>query len=110
MIEDLTYEYTTHILDIGYTKMLINNGVIYYLFVVYNYIYLLKETIQLKKYSTFILISFFLIYMYTENVSTYIFMNVSMLLFSNFIFNDEKELRRGSVWKKKITRIVKFQK
>ena len=110
MIEDLTYEYTTHILDIGYTKMLINNGVIYYLCVVCNYIYLLKDTIQFKKYSTFILISFFLIYMYTENVSTYIFMNVSMLLFSKFIFNDEKNFRRVSTWKKKVKRIVKFQK
>lgn len=110
MNEDLTYEYTTHILDIGYTKMLLNNGVIYYLFVVCSYIYLLKDTIQFKKYSTFILISFFLIYMYTENVSTYIFMNVSMLLFSDFIFNDERKLRRFSVWKKKAKRIVKFQK
>lgn len=110
MIEDLTYEYTTHILDIGYTKMLLNNGVIYYLFVICGYIYLLKETIQLNKYSTFILISFFLIYMYTENVSTYIFMNVSMLLFSDFIFNNEKDLRRVSAWNKKVKRIVKFQK
>ena len=108
LIEDLTYINTTTILDIGYMKMLINNGLIYYLFVVFGCICLLRKAIQNNLNDKVVLITFFLIYMCTENVSTYIFMNVSMLLLSDFIFTTNN-IGGVSKWQKKIKDLMRYQ-
>jgi hypothetical protein len=87
---ELEYDNPNNILDIGYQRMLINNGAVYFILVVGGYIVSLYNAVKLKKYNLILLISSMLIYMYTENVATYIFMNVSMLIFADFIFADKK--------------------
>ncbi|MGM9947034.1 hypothetical protein [Floccifex sp.] len=83
----LTSKNTTYILDIGYSKMLFNNGLIYYMTVILGYVFTLFRAIEDERFDIIILIAFFIVYMFTENVSTYIFMNVSMLLFTCYLFD-----------------------
>lgn len=85
---DLTNIYTDNILDMGYAKMLINNGIFYYLFVVFGYLISMFKAVKHSKSNLIALISCFIIYMFTENVATYIFMNVTMLLFSNILYKN----------------------
>jgi hypothetical protein len=85
---DLTSIYTHNILDIGYAKMLINNGLIYYLTIVIGYVLSMLKASKTRRYDLVALMACFIIYMFTENVATYIFMNVTMLLFSNSLKKD----------------------
>ena len=89
---DLNSIYTDNILDMGYAKMLINNGIIYYFCVVIGYVVSMIKACKYEKRDLIALMSYFIVYMFTENVATYIFMNVTMLLFSGFIYtNNEKK-------------------
>lgn len=94
VLEDLTSEYTHNILDIGYSRMLICNGIYYYIIVVGGYLYILINTYKRKLNDLTFFVSFFIVYMCSENVATYVFMNVSMLYFSQIFFkcNKNKEL------------------
>ena len=85
---DLLNIYTDNILDMGYAKMLINNGVLYYLCVVIGYVVSMVKAYRNYKYNMIALMSCFIIYMFTENVATYIFMNVTMLLFSDILYKN----------------------
>lgn len=91
---DLNSIYTDNILDMGYAKMLINNGLIYYTCVVLGYVLTMKKACEQKKRNLIALISCFIVYLLTENVATYIFMNVSMLLFTDFIYGN-KDKKKG---------------
>lgn len=86
---DLNSIYTDNILDIGYTKMLLNNGLIYYVIVVGGYIFTLVKACQKKRRDLIALIGCYLLYMCSENVATYIFMNATMLLFKDFLFRNK---------------------
>lgn len=91
---DLTRWSTDNILDIGYTKMLLNNGLFYYLLVVGGYIISIFRAVEKNRRDLIALMGCMIIYMFTENVATYIFMNVSMLIFSDFFYHNiglEKE-------------------
>lgn len=103
---DLNPAVSGNILDIGYAKMMFNNGLLYYIFVTLGYAIILLGAIKKGKSPIIILISCYVIYMYTENVATYIFMNVSMLLFSRFLF-DRKAKEGGNVktWKKRFQKL-----
>lgn len=83
---DLNNIYTDNILDIGYARMLINNGLIYYLTIVVGYIIAMFEAWKSERRDIIALMSCFVVYMFTENVATYIFMNVTMLLFSYYLY------------------------
>lgn len=92
---DLNSIYTDNILDMGYAKMLINNGLIYYLIVVFGYIVSMIKACESGRRDLVALFACFIVYMFTENVATYIFMNVTMLLFSDFLYkkrNFKKEV------------------
>lgn len=78
---DLTSVYTDNILDMGYAKMLINNGLIYYIAVVYGYVISMFRACELERRDLIALMSCFVVHMLSENLTTYVFMNVSMLLF-----------------------------
>lgn len=86
---DLNSPYTDNILDIGYTKMLLNNGLIYYIVVVGGYMLTMFKACRDNRRDLISILGCFMLYMCTENVATYIFMNVTMLLFKNFIFLDK---------------------
>lgn len=88
---DLNKWNTDNILDIGYAKLLINNVIFYYTLVVGGYIITLKKVIAERRRNLLILLGTMIIYMFTENVATYIFMNVSMLTFVQLIFNNTLE-------------------
>ena len=90
--EDLTSIYTNNILDIGYAKMLFNNGLIYYLVVVIGYVIVMFKTYNTKRYDLLALVACFIIYMFTENVATYVFMNVTMLLFPKVFVDTKKKM------------------
>lgn len=83
---DLNKWNTDNILDIGYVRMLINNGVIYYLTIVFGYIFVIREAALKDNRAILVLCGSYVVYMYTENVATYIFMNPSILLIIPFIF------------------------
>lgn len=95
VLEDLTSEYTHNILDIGYSRMLICNGIYYYMIVVGGYLYILISAYKKKLNDLTFFVSFFIVYMCSENVATYVFMNVSMLYFSNILFKCNKNRELG---------------
>lgn len=86
---DLNSPYTDNILDIGYTKMLLNNGLIYYAVVVGGYMLTIFKACKDNRRDLISILGCFMLYMCTENVATYIFMNVTMLLFKDFVFLDK---------------------
>lgn len=86
VIPDLQSPSTGAILDIGYTRMLIHNGIIYYYLVTISSIITMFKLNDDKKYPLLVMVISMIICMYTENVLTYIFMNVSMLYFGSLIF------------------------
>lgn len=88
---DLTNPNRDNILDIGIAKMLINNGIFYYTLVISGYILCLKKAIADNRKDLIALFGTMIIYLFAENVATYIFMNVSMLAFSQLIFCNEKQ-------------------
>lgn len=77
------------ILDIGYSKLLINNGVISLLMFVIGYIKVLYKSLKLNKFNIILLVSTTLIHLLIENTMTYIFMNISLLYFGCLLFNKE---------------------
>lgn len=87
-------------LDIGYTKILINNGIVPYVFVMLNYIVLGINYFINNQYRKILLIIMALISMYFENMCTYIFMNITLVwfaedvLFNKVLFNKAKKLIR----------------
>lgn len=92
---DLNKWNTDNILDLGYARMLLCNGVMYYLLVVIGYVISLVKALKKQKRNLLVFLGAMIIYIATENVATYIFMNASMLVFSNIIFYSErKELGR----------------
>lgn len=91
VFSDLNKKTTDNILDNGYIRILMVNGIGSYIFILYNYIKNMKISLKMENYNLFILISFFVIYMCVENVSTYIFMNVTFLLFRTIIFKEDKQ-------------------
>lgn len=90
VFSDLNSETTDNILDNGYIRILVVNGLISYIYIVFNYINILKKCLKSEKYNLFSLIAFFVVYMCAENVATYIFMNVTFLLFKTTIFKEDK--------------------
>lgn len=86
---DLNSIYTDNILDIGYTKMLLNNGLIYYAVVVGGYMLTIFKACKDNRRDLVSILGCFMLYMCTENVATYIFMNITMLLFKDFLFLDK---------------------
>ena len=86
---DLNSPYTDNILDIGYTKMLLNNGLIYYIVVVGGYMLTMYKACRDNRRDLISILGCFMLYMCTENVATYIFTNVTMLLFKDFVFSDK---------------------
>lgn len=95
---DLLSEYRDNILDIGYAKMLINDGVFFYCCVVFGYMISLIWACKEGKRSLVALMSCFIIYMFTENVATYIFMNVTMLLFSEILYKGHGERGKQDIY------------
>lgn len=81
---------TTAILDIGYIKLLINNGLFSYLFIIISYLLCLKKYYNKNEYQIIFLLLVPLVHMATENTMTYVFMNMSMLLFANIYFMKEE--------------------
>ncbi|WP_270855214.1 hypothetical protein, partial [Longibaculum muris] len=81
---------TTAILDIGYIKLLINNGLFSYLFIIISYLLCLKKYYNKNEYQIIFLLLVPLVHMATENTMTYVFMNISMLLFANIYFMKEE--------------------
>lgn len=94
---DLNSIYTDNILDMGFAKMLINNGVFYYVAVVLGYVLSMFRACEEKRRDLVALMGCFIIYMFTENVATYIFMNVTMLQFSNYLYGQTKN-SAGRKW------------
>ena len=90
VFKDLTSKTTDNILDDGYIRILIVNGAGSYIFILYGYINMLIISLKKEEYNLFILIAFFVVYMCVENVATYIFMNITFLLFKTIIFKEEK--------------------
>lgn len=88
---DLMNPNRDNILDIGIAKMLINNGIFYYTLVVGGYTICLKKAISDNRKDLLALFGTMIIYLFAENVATYIFMNVSMLAFSQLIFCNKKQ-------------------
>lgn len=86
---DLLNIYTDNLLDMGYAKMLINNGIFYYSFVVFGYLMVMLKAVKYNKSNLIALISCFIIYMFTENVATYVFMNVTMLLLADILYKNK---------------------
>lgn len=89
VFKDLTSITTDNILDNGYARMLILNGLWYYSIIVFSYIYNLKKSIKLDKCNVIVLLTFYVVYTCIENVGTYIFMNVTLLLFAKILFKEE---------------------
>ena len=81
LFEELNASYTQNILDIGYSRMYLYNGLAYYLAVIIGYVLLMKSAIKKNDRKLMLLICFFLVYMCSENPGTYIFFNISMLYF-----------------------------
>ncbi len=84
--QDLQSKWSNAVLDNGYARMLICNGIIYYLSVTISSIILMFHLKKKKEYSLLLFVITLTVYMFTENVTTYVFMNVSMLYFSIFIY------------------------
>ena len=81
----------------GFAKMLINNGLFYYVAVVLGNVLSMFQACEEKRRDLVALMGCFIIYMFTENVATYIFMNVTMLQFSNYLYGRAKN-RVGRKW------------
>ena len=77
---DMTRWDVDNILDIGFTRMLLYNGLLYYLFVILAYFVGLIYALRKQNRRLLILIGTLIIYTATENVATYIFMNPAMLI------------------------------
>lgn len=75
-------------LDIGYAKILINNGFVPFIIIFLSYISLAIKFIKNNYLDKLYLIIVFITYLCIENVATFIFMNISFLWFSELIFND----------------------
>lgn len=87
---DLLKVNTDNILDMGYAKMLINNGLFFYIIVVGGYLLLIKRAIKEQRKDIIVFFGAMLIYLLSENVATYIFMNVTMMSFSEILFKANK--------------------
>ncbi|RHL02374.1 hypothetical protein DW038_13180 [Agathobacter rectalis] len=87
---DLNKWNTDNILDLGYARMLIANGIGYYCLIVGGYIISIFRAMKLEQRKLLVLLGTMIIYIATENVATYIFMNASMLVFSKIIFKDKR--------------------
>lgn len=90
VFKDLNSKTTDNILDDGYIRILMVNGLVSYIFVLYGYIKILNATLRIENYNLFNLICFFILYLCVENVATYIFMNVTFLLFKTIIFKEDE--------------------
>lgn len=83
---DILYEENPRwFLDIGYTKILINNGIIPYIFFMLGYCILIIKFSLVKQYRKILLLVMFFVNMYFENVYTYVFMNLTLLWFAEEI-------------------------
>lgn len=85
-------------LDIGYTKILINNGIVPYIFIFGFYILITIRFCRKSQTKKIFLVVTVLVSMYFENMCTYIFMNVSMLWFAEqILYNDilSRNLKRS---------------
>ena len=100
-LPELKWSNTDWLLDIGYARMLLNNGIFYYVLIVGCYILRIKRAVSSGNKKEVCLISSYMLYMCTENTATYIFMNVSMLLFSDIILKrlKNRKLENGNVKK-----------
>ncbi|MCI8527567.1 MAG: hypothetical protein HFH82_00185 [Lachnospiraceae bacterium] len=83
---DLTKWNRDNILDMGFAKILIHNGLFYYVLVVGGYFICLRKAVKHMRRDLMALFVSMLVYMFTENVATFIFMNVSMLAFADTLF------------------------
>lgn len=88
---ELSYDTKPIYLDMGFSKMLFNNGIIYYLMIVGGTMVLLVRYLKRKNYKKIFLLISFILFLGTENVATYIFMNVSMLFLSELVFSESSE-------------------
>ena len=79
------------ILDIGYMKLLINNGIFSLVLFVLGYALVLIKAIRHTRYDIILLISTVLVHLLIENTMTYIFMNVSLLYFGCLLFQEEDQ-------------------
>ena len=104
---DLNSIYTDNILDIGYTKMLLNNGLVYYAVVVGGYTLTMFKACKDNRRDLVSILGCFMLYMCTENVATYIFMNVTMLLFKDFLFFNKNDKMAWKVARTKRNVILK---
>lgn len=76
-------------LDIGYLKLLLNNGIISFMFFIIGYLYLLFISMKKHLFSMFYLILIVLINLCFENVYTYVFFNVSILFFTKILYQHD---------------------
>lgn len=90
---ELTYEKRYIYLDMGYETMLICQGLIYFVIVVGTMVILLYRYTKEKNQKRLLLLFAFALFLGTENVATYIFLNVSMLFISELIFLPNRRTR-----------------
>jgi len=88
------------VLDSGYVELIINYGLIFTFLFVTAYMVLIFRFIKKKMYRELLFIVCFSIYGLTESFIPNLFVNLSMIFFSEFIFNTDKKQNEGSVYYK----------
>lgn len=76
-------------LDMGFSKLLIQQGLFSYICIISSYFFILKSFYKKNKISHIYLTSVFMIHLLTENVTTFVFFNLSFLWFSSLIYNEK---------------------
>lgn len=94
---ELTYERKYIFLDMGYVSMMIRQGLVYFLIIVGSMMFLLNKYVKEKCFKRILLLAAFIFYLGTENVATYIFMNVSMLFISELIFSKKVNAEMSNI-------------
>lgn len=79
------------ILDIGFLKLLLNNGIVSLLLFLVIYLKNIKNALKRNQYDILILLISTFSYTLVENVFTYVFMNVSFLYSKYIIFGGSKK-------------------
>lgn len=94
LIEELqgNYKFWHYMLDCGHMRLLVNYGVLYFiLFEFFNFSLLIKSILS-GNCKLFVMISAFILYGCSENYISFVFMNVSLLLFYDILFREGESI------------------
>ena len=90
-LEYLSNENAVAILDIGFLKLLLNNGLVALILFMTIYLVDFKNALKKNQYDIIMLLLSTLLYTLFENVFTYVFMNVSFLYSKYIIYGGYKQ-------------------